>query len=226
MQIQLVAMLILTSSAQVRGDQRPIPEPPRAQHVTTIHLMTRGQSHELTLEMPALGRGNFDRWLFAREPSERARQEHLTDILDAKINIAATAHHLTDRERAKLRLAGRGDIKRFFDEVQKRRDDFEIERREFVTTHPRLEINMPRDSSEKRFRDAAQAEDGMPVSAGARIVHVRTAAEAGRVFYVDLSTLPEEDRPAVIAEIKAVVNRAVTRTPARKPKGQKKSSKA
>jgi hypothetical protein len=85
---------------------------------------------------------------------------------------------------------------------------------------------MPRDPSEKRFRDAAQAEDGMPVSAGARIVHVRTAAEAGRVFYVDLSTLPEEDRPAVIAEIKAVVNRAVTRTPARKPKGQKKSSKA
>jgi hypothetical protein len=172
MQIQLVAMLILTSSAQVRGDQRPIPEPPRAQHVTTIHLMTRGQSHELTLEMPAqaapagddddqlparpvmpvdlrtaaLGRGNFDRWLFAREPSERARQEHLTDILDAKINIAATAHHLTDRERAKLRLAGRGDIKRFFDEVQKRRDDFEIERREFnagVAALRRLDTLLP-----------------------------------------------------------------------------------
>jgi hypothetical protein len=85
---------------------------------------------------------------------------------------------------------------------------------------------MTRNPSEKRFRDAAEAEGGMPVSAGARIVHVRTAAEAGRVFYVDLSMLFEEDRPAVIAEIKAVVNRAATRARAKEPKPKKKSSKA
>jgi hypothetical protein len=85
---------------------------------------------------------------------------------------------------------------------------------------------MTRSQSDKRFREAAEAEGGMPVSAGARIVHVRTAAEAGRVFYVDLSMVPEEDRPAVIAEIKAVVNRATARVPAKEQKAKKKSSKA
>ena len=85
---------------------------------------------------------------------------------------------------------------------------------------------MARNASEKRFRDAAEAEGGMPVSAGARIVHVRTAAEVGPVFYVDLSTLPEEDRPAVIEEIRAVVSRAINRLPAEVPKTKKKSTKA
>ena len=50
---------------------------------------------------------------------------------------------------------------------------------------------MTRNPSDKRFRDAAKAEGGMPVSAGARIVHVHTAAELGRVFYVDLSLVPK-----------------------------------
>jgi hypothetical protein len=64
---------------------------------------------------------------------------------------------------------------------------------------------------EERFRQAAEAEGGEPVSAGARIAHVRMAVEAGRAFYVDLSGLPEGERPAVIAEIKELVNRAVAR---------------
>ena len=34
-------------------------------------------------------------------------------------------------QRAKLRLAGRGDIKRFFDVVQNRRNAFEIARKDF-----------------------------------------------------------------------------------------------
>jgi hypothetical protein len=78
-------------------------------------------------------------------------------------------------------------------------------------------------SSEERFRDAALAEGGMSVSAGARTSHVRAAVEAGRVFYVDLSSLPEEERPAVVSEIKDLVDRAVARAsakglnPARKP---------
>ena len=67
-------------------------------------------------------------------------------------------------------------------------------------------------TSEERFRQAAEAEGGVPVSAGARIAHVRMAVEAGRVFYVDLSSLPESERPAVVAEIKELVDRAVART--------------
>jgi hypothetical protein len=159
MQCQLVVMLILTSSTQVRGDDRARPEPQLARQLTGIHIQIAGKTRELTLEMPAqaaqagddedpppaqpvmplhirmlvLDRDNFDRWLFAHEQSERARQEHLNELLDAKIDLTAKAHTLTPSQRAKLRLAGRGDIKRFFDHVQTRRDAFEIDRKDFNT---------------------------------------------------------------------------------------------
>lgn len=74
---------------------------------------------------------------------------------------------------------------------------------------------MSRTVSEERFREAAEAEAGMPVSAGARISHVRAAIESGRIFYVDLSSLPEDERPIVVAQIKAVVDQAVTRMSAK-----------
>jgi hypothetical protein len=154
MQTQIVAILILTSLPQLRGDERPRPEPPRVWPVTTLHFRTGDEMHELTIEMPPpadpgddppparavmifnlntamLDRDNFDRWLFPRELSERARQDHLKGVLDARIAVVASANKLTDPERAKLRLAGRGDIKRFFDEVQNRKDDFEIDRKTF-----------------------------------------------------------------------------------------------
>jgi hypothetical protein len=79
-------------------------------------------------------------------------------------------------------------------------------------------------SSEDRFRDAAEAEGGMPVSAGARTAHVRMAVEAGRVFYVDLSSLPEDERPAVVAEIKDLVDRAVARVSAKERNPARESS--
>jgi hypothetical protein len=67
---------------------------------------------------------------------------------------------------------------------------------------------MDRDSR-ARFRQAAEAEGGVPVSAGARVGHVRTAVEAGRGVYVDLTSLPEQERAAVVAGIKELVARAV-----------------
>jgi hypothetical protein len=83
---------------------------------------------------------------------------------------------------------------------------------------------MTRTSSEERFREAAEAEAGIPVSAGARIAHVRMAVEAGRVFYVDLSSLPEDERPAVVAEIKDLVDRAVARVSAKGLNAARESS--
>ena len=77
---------------------------------------------------------------------------------------------------------------------------------------------------EERFRQAAEAEGGEPVSAGARIAHVRIAVEAGRAFYVDLSGLPEAERPAVIAEIKELVDRAVARVAERASNSVQQSS--
>ncbi len=67
---------------------------------------------------------------------------------------------------------------------------------------------MTRAISEERFRQAAEAESGMPISAGARMTHFRMAVDSGRLFYVDLTKVPEDRRPAVIDEIKALVERA------------------
>lgn len=63
-------------------------------------------------------------------------------------------------------------------------------------------------SSEELFRQAAEAENGMPVSAGARVAHLRSALASGRAFYVDLSGVPEDQRPALVAEIKELVQQA------------------
>ena len=65
-------------------------------------------------------------------------------------------------------------------------------------------------SAHAAFRRAAEAEGGMPISAGARVAHVRLAVELGRALHIDLSGVPEDKRPAVVAEIREVVNRALT----------------
>jgi hypothetical protein len=67
---------------------------------------------------------------------------------------------------------------------------------------------MTETSRKKRFRQAAEGEAGMPVSAGARVAHVRQAVESGRGVYVELSGIPEEKRLAVVAEIHELVKKA------------------
>lgn len=57
-------------------------------------------------------------------------------------------------------------------------------------------------------RNALEAEDGEPISAGARVAHVREAVAAGRAFYADLSAVPEDKRRALIAELSELVRRA------------------
>jgi hypothetical protein len=78
---------------------------------------------------------------------------------------------------------------------------------------------MKQTGRKKLFQQAAEAEGGMSISAGARLTHVRGAVETGRGFYVDLSGIPEEARPSVIAEIRAVIDRASTTTSSREDSG-------
>jgi hypothetical protein len=59
---------------------------------------------------------------------------------------------------------------------------------------------------EGRFRRAAEAEGGSPVSAGARVAHVRAAV----TFVADLSAVPQQERPALVARIKELVRQAST----------------
>lgn len=158
MSCPLFAMLILTSCAQVDGGQRPLRKPPRDKGTVSVVVMNGGnrEIRRITFSLPAppapddeddeqrpvqpvkldvktamIEPENFDRWLFEDEVSERGRYRHLEDILKAKIEDAAREHTLTEPRQAKLRLAGKGDIKRFFDEVEGKRSDFEKDRQTF-----------------------------------------------------------------------------------------------
>jgi hypothetical protein len=158
---RLFAMLMFVSGTQQGGGDRPPPGPRADVQVFHIGVMVgdERQVRQLTLAMPApsapvdedddrrpaqpirrfnirtavVQRENFDRWLFADERSDEERRRHLNDILLARIEVAARGKKLTDPQRAKLRIAGKGDIKRFFDQVEERRSAFETDRRTYKT---------------------------------------------------------------------------------------------
>lgn len=156
---QLFALMLLASWTQQREDQRAFPVAPRDRRIVRVMVGGNRQVREITLAPPApaapvdedddpqpaqpvvrpnlmamaLERENFDRWLFDDGRSEEERQRHLEVILQFKIKLAASAHRLTETQRAKLRLAGRGDIKRFFDQVEERRIAFEVARKSLRT---------------------------------------------------------------------------------------------
>jgi hypothetical protein len=155
MSCQLLTMLLLASLAQEKRERRPIPAPPARGQVVNVRVWIAGNrgNGQITLSMPApadeddeppaphnipfniltsvVDPENFDRWLFADDQSEADRHRHLDDILRSKVDAAIMAHKLTDSQRTRLRLAGRGDIKRFFDQVEDRRRDFENDRHSF-----------------------------------------------------------------------------------------------
>jgi hypothetical protein len=78
-------------------------------------------------------------------------------------------------------------------------------------------------TSQELFRQAAETEDGMSVSAGARVAHLRHAIETGRAFYLDLTGVPEHLRATLIAEIKELVKRAAVNQPPASPQPAAKS---
>ncbi|HEX4611009.1 MAG TPA: hypothetical protein VH092_22655 [Urbifossiella sp.] len=61
------------------------------------------------------------------------------------------------------------------------------------------------------YRKAMESDDGFPVSAGARMAHVKAAAEAGRSVQVDLSDVPAELRPALLVEIRELIQERAAR---------------
>jgi hypothetical protein len=66
-------------------------------------------------------------------------------------------------------------------------------------------------SPDERFRAFAMEEAGMPISAGARIGHVIHSLGNGRTYQIDLSGVPDDDRPTVVNEIAELVRKATTR---------------
>jgi hypothetical protein len=62
--------------------------------------------------------------------------------------------------------------------------------------------------TDELYRQALEAENGQPISAGARVAHIREALATGRGFFADLSAVPEAKRQALIAELNELVRRA------------------
>jgi hypothetical protein len=67
--------------------------------------------------------------------------------------------------------------------------------------------------TEQMFRQAAEAENGMPVSAGARVAHIHLALHSGYAVTVDLSQVPEERRSSLVAVIREMVRLAACYPP-------------
>ena len=79
----------------------------------------------------ALSKENFDRWVFDETNTEKARRDHLHSLLSGKIVLLEIRRGLNPEQSEKLRLAGSGDIKRFFDRVEESRREFEAVRKDF-----------------------------------------------------------------------------------------------
>jgi hypothetical protein len=137
----LLAMLMLTSWAQDKGDEEHLVELPTIPRLTAvrgdidgkpitvkIEMMVQPGVRVMNLKTAVLARENFDHLVFGAMRPEEGRWNHLEELLFVTIETAARNHKLTNSERAKLRLAGRGDIKRFFDRVEDERNDFELHR--------------------------------------------------------------------------------------------------
>jgi hypothetical protein len=168
MSCQILTMLFLAYLAQKKRAESPIPPAPAGTRILHVVVSIAGnaETRQITISTPpppadddeapvaprvmrvhimtsVVEPENFDRWLFADEQSETGRRRRLDEILKTKVKLATLVHHLTELQRAKLQLAGRGDIKRFFDRVEDRRRDFEKDRQSFRTGFAALQRLQP-----------------------------------------------------------------------------------
>ncbi len=75
---------------------------------------------------------NFDRMVFAEGSTESSRKEHLDRVLLTRLDRAVRVNRLSNEQKAKLHLAGVGDVKRFLDRAEAKRAEFEAVRKNFA----------------------------------------------------------------------------------------------
>ena len=66
----------------------------------------------------------FDQWVFGGPRNSRAGRNKLDSLLTLQVDDVARMCTLSEAQKKKLLLAGRGDIKRFFDQVEEKRQKF------------------------------------------------------------------------------------------------------
>jgi hypothetical protein len=89
----------------------------------------------VTAQNPAISIEQFDAWIFQGLPGRgQATREAIESRVDQEILRISRAITLEDAQTSRLKLAGKGDVKRFFDRVDKAR-------RQFLAMQDRLERN-------------------------------------------------------------------------------------
>lgn len=75
---------------------------------------------------PVFADENFDQWVFQNQGNAQAGRKRIETMLALQSDEADRVCALSDLQKKKLQLAGRGDIKRFFDRVEEVRKKFQL----------------------------------------------------------------------------------------------------
>jgi hypothetical protein len=67
---------------------------------------------------------NFDQWIYGNGRTADSLRSKLESLLKLQVDDAERSCKLNDVQKRKLLLAGRGDIKRLFDKIEDKRDEF------------------------------------------------------------------------------------------------------
>jgi hypothetical protein len=114
----LASTLILLGCMGATSAQPPPAPIDKAAPLKLERLLIHAETRPLfVIVRPTWSDEQIGRWVFWSGNSSAARQE-LESQLTTQIVDIDRACSLTDREKGKLQLAGRGDIKRFFDRIQ------------------------------------------------------------------------------------------------------------
>jgi hypothetical protein len=75
---------------------------------------------------PAWNDEQFDQWVFQQDRNVSTGRQRLNSLLTLQIDSIDRTCQLTDAQKKKLQLAGRGDIKRFFDRYETVKRKFQL----------------------------------------------------------------------------------------------------
>jgi hypothetical protein len=105
------ALVIVGSSkfARAQDDDEPVENENNAQKVNNLRAVVIEQAPNLE---------QMDQWVFGRYGGSGGARTKLDSSLLVRIQDVDRACGITEAQKQKLRLAGRGDIKRFFDKVE------------------------------------------------------------------------------------------------------------
>lgn len=88
-------------------------------------LLARGQVQNF--EMPE---NQFDQWVFQNFPTAAAARKKLDQMLELQMDDVDRACQLSEVQKKKLQLAGRGDMMQFFEQVEVVRKKFLLVRKD------------------------------------------------------------------------------------------------